>query len=218
MPRVAAAAVFVLMGGLLGGCHKLSTPDRFVFTGALNDYLAQRGHFCLGMYSWPIVVADDEFTAGTRFAVQLPELEKLGLLSHEDVHADIQGADGKVVTHNGQRFNLTSEGQQYYLHVPIVVQSTAVNRVVHPADLCAATLTLDTIAGWEPPRTYNGATRTSVLYTYHIDPAPWARSAEVRRVFPMLDRVIVGEGKLQLREGFTLTPKGWVADELLPQS
>ncbi len=215
MARLAAVA-FVLSGVLLGGCHRASAPDRTNFTSALKDYLAQRGHFCLGMYNWPIVVTDDDFASKDRLAVQLPELEKVGLLSHEDVLLDIKGDNGAVTSHKARRFSMTPEGRKYYLHTPIVVQSNAINRVVHPADLCAATLTLNSIVGWEPPRSYDGATHTAVLYTYHIDTAPWGHSPDVRRVFPLLDRVIVGEGKLQLREGFTLTPKGWVADELLP--
>ena len=215
MSRLTAAAALTLAGALLGGCNRASAPDKVDLTAPLKDYLAHRGHFCMGMYNWPIVVTDADFAAKDRLAMQLPELEKAGLLAHEDVLLDIKGDRGAVTSHKARRFALTAEGQKYYLHTPIVVQTSAAQRAVHPADLCAATLTLDSIVGEEPPRDYDGAMHRSVLYTYHIDTVPWGRLTDVRRVFPMLDRVIAGEGKLQLREGFTLTPKGWVADELL---
>jgi hypothetical protein len=88
--------------------------------------------------------------------------------------------------------------------------------VVHPADFCAATLSLNQLAGWEPPKTYDGKTRKSQTYTYHIQAAPWAHAPEARRAFSLLERVIAGEGTMQLKEGMTLTPKGWVANEPLP--
>jgi hypothetical protein len=59
-----------------------------------------------------------------------------------------------------------------------------------------------------------GKTATSVVYTYKIDPAPWAKDADAQRVFPMIKRVIEGAGTMQLREGVHLTSKGWVADEV----
>jgi hypothetical protein len=60
----------------------------------------------------------------------------------------------------------------------------------------------------------NGATVTSVVYTYKVDPAPWAKNADAQRAFPMVSRVIEGAGTMQLREGVHLTSKGWVADEI----
>lgn len=216
-PAVAVAVVATLgvTLAMLGGCHRVSAPDRANFTAALNTYLAQRGHFCLAKYDWPIVVTETQFQAGGRNALQLPILEKLGLVRHEDVTANVKGDDGRMQKLEGHRFALTAQGRKYYLHIPVVVQSNAVNRVVHPADLCAATLTLNRLVGWEPLRTYEGRTRTSVTYTYRIEPVPWARTREAQLAFPMLKRVIDGAGTLQLREGFTLTPKGWVADELI---
>jgi hypothetical protein len=120
---------------------------------------------------------------------------------------------GKKITANARQFQLTSEGQKYYLHIPEVV-ATAVKSVTHPADFCAATLSLDKVVGWERPMQVDGKTATSVVYTYKIDPAPWAKNADAQRVFPMIKRVIEGAGTMQLREGVHLTSKGWVADEI----
>jgi hypothetical protein len=51
-----------------------------------------------------------------------------------------------------------------------------------------------------------------VSYTYQIETAPWMQNADAQRVFPMITRVTNGAGgRLQLRQGFTLGDKGWVA-------
>jgi len=107
----------------------------------------------------------------------------------------------------------TAEGQKYYLHVPEVV-ATAKSRVTPPADFCAAKLSLDKVVGWERPMKMEGKMATSVVYTYKIDPVPWAKNADAQRVFPMVKRVIEGAGTMQLREGVHLTDQGWVADEV----
>ena len=52
----------------------------------------------------------------------------------------------------------------------------------------------------------------TVSYTYHIEPAPWLQDADARRVLPMVAKVIQGaDGGLQMRQGFALGDKGWVA-------
>lgn len=186
--------------------------NRDNFTVAVNNFLAQRGHLCIGKYDWPVYVVDADKANHTRDSVQMPVLEKLGLVSGKDMM--VEGHDnGKKIVAHARQYQLTKEGQKYYLHIPEVV-ATATTRVTHPADFCVATLTLDKVVGWEKPVQRNGETMTSVLYTYRIDPAPWAKDPEFLRVFPMVERVIEGEGTLQLREGMHLTSKGWVADEI----
>ena len=49
-------------------------------------------------------------------------------------------------------------------------------------------------------------------YTYHVEPAPFTLAAEVQAVFPAVARVIAGDGTAELKEGFTLTREGWVAN------
>jgi hypothetical protein len=94
------------------------------------------------------------------------------------------------------------------------VVATATKRVTHPADFCVATLSLDHVVGWEKPVQEHGGTMTSVVYTYKLDPAPFATDPSFQQVFPMVKRVVEGQGTLQLREGMHLTPNGWVADEI----
>lgn len=182
------------------------------FTAAVNDFLAKRGHLCLAKYDWPVYVVDADKENHTSDSMQMPVLEKLGLVSGKNMM--VQGEDkGKKLVAHARQYKLTKEGEKYYLHNPEVI-ATATTRVTHPADFCVATLTLDKLVGWEKPVQRNGETMTSVIYTYKISPAPWAKNPDFLHVFPMVQRVIEGQGTLQLREGMHLTSKGWVADEI----
>ncbi|MGI4812873.1 MAG: hypothetical protein ACRYG5_06960 [Janthinobacterium lividum] len=212
--RLACGAVALITLTLLAACHdKTQDASRDNFTATINDFLSKRGHLCLAKYDWPIYVTTDDQAAGTRDAIQMPVLEKLGLVSGKDVVVQRTDETGKKITANARQFQLTAQGEKYYLHIPEVV-ATATTRVTHPADFCAATLTLDKVVGWERPAQVDGKTATSVIYTYKIEPAPWATDADAQRVFPMIKRVIEGAGTMQLREGVYLTSDGWVADEV----
>jgi len=212
--RLACGVASLIALSLLTGCHQQRQEANMSnFTATINDFLAQRGHLCLAKYDWPIYVTTEDQANGTRDALQMPVLEKLGLVAGKDMMVERTDSNGKKITAQARQYQLTTEGQKYYLHIPEVV-ATAATRVTHPADFCVATLKLDKIAGWEPPMKMNGQTVTSVAYTYQIDPAPWAKTPEFQHVFPMVARVIEGAGTMQLREGVHLTPKGWVADEI----
>jgi hypothetical protein len=212
--RIACGALALSALTLFAGCHDNSQDvNRENFTATIDNFLTQRGHLCLAKYDWPIYVTTDDMAAGTRDALQMPVLEKLGLVAGKNVVVERTDENSKKIRANARQYQLTAEGQKYYLHIPEVV-ATATSRVTHPADFCAATLSLDKVVGWERPAQVNGQTATSVIYTYKIDPAPWAKSADAQRVFPMVKRVIEGAGTMQLREGVYLTAKGWVADEV----
>jgi hypothetical protein len=212
--RIACGALALSALTLFAGCHDNSQDvNRQNFTVAINNFLTERGHLCLAKYDWPIYVTTDDMAAGTRDALQMPVLEKLGLVEGKNVVVERTDENGKKIRANARQFALTADGQKYYLHIPEVV-ATATSRVTHPADFCAATLSLDKVVGWERPAQVNGQTATSVIYTYKIDPAPWAQNTDAQRVFPMVKRVIEGAGTMQLREGVYLTSKGWVADEV----
>jgi hypothetical protein len=208
-----AVSLFTLM--LLGACHtkqNLSEPSMENFTTTINDYLSDRGHLCLAKNDWPVYVADEDKTSNSRDAVQMPVLEKLGMVKGTGMTVQRTDNDGVKISAPGRKYELTDEGQKYFLHKPVVV-ATATRRVTHDGDLCVATLSLDKVVGWEPPVTRDGETRTSVLYTYRIDPAPFVKTAGFQQVFPMVARVIEGAGTMQLREGVRLTADGWKADE-----
>ena len=210
MIRRASAALLAMTVCTASHANPQDT-NRENFTAAVNTFLAQRGHLCVAKYTWPIYVLDSD-KGHTNDAVQMPVLERLGLVTGKDM--TVQGTDkGKKVIAHARQYQLTQEGKKYYLHIPEVV-ATATQRVTHPADLCVATLTLDQVVGWEKPVQRNGALMTSVVYTYKIDPAPWTKDPDFQRAFPMVTRVVEGAGTLQLREGMHLTKTGWVADEI----
>jgi hypothetical protein len=210
--RGAGTAISLSVLILLGGCQdKPAEPNMENFTKTINSYLAERGHLCLAKYEWPIYVADDK-TSNSRDAVQMPVLEKLGLVKGTDMTVERTGDDGAKISAPGRQYALTDEGQKFYVHKPVVV-ATSTKQVTHDADFCVATLTLDKVVGWEPPVEQDGTSRTSVLFTYKIDPAPWTKNPDFQRVFPMVTRVVEGAGTLQLREGVRLTKDGWVAEE-----
>jgi hypothetical protein len=212
--RLACGALALSALTLFAGCHdKSQEVSRENFTATINDFLAQRGHLCLAKYDWPIYTTTDDMAAGTRDAQQMPVLEKLGLVSGKNVEVERKDENGKRITATARQYELTAEGKKYYLNIPEVV-ATGTKHVTHPADFCAATLTLDKVVGWERPAQVDGKLATSVIYTYKIDPAPWAKNPDAQRVFPMVKRVIEGAGTMQLREGVHLASNGWVADEI----
>lgn len=187
--------------------------NRDNLTASLNDYLAKRGHLCLAKYNWPIYVIDSDKAPQTDDRIQMPVLEKLGIVYGKDVTMEGHDKDGKMLRAHARQYTLTAEGQKYYLHIPEVI-ATPTQRITHPADFCVASLSLDKVVGWEKPVPRNGSLLTSVVYTYKIDPAPWTKDPDFHRVFPMVQRVIEGQGTMQLREGMHLTKTGWVADEI----
>lgn len=191
---------------LLGGCHQeqAQLPNRANFTAAVSEYLARRGHLCLAKYDWPITVTAADRETHSLDAQQMPVLEALGLVAGREVG----GAAGPA-----RAYALTAAGQEHYLHVPVVI-ATATHRVVHAADFCVATLSLDQVIGWEKPVGLDGRTATSVLFTYKIAAAPWTQTAAARRVFPAVRQAVENAGTQQLRLGMHLTQRGWIADEL----
>jgi hypothetical protein len=212
--RLACGASALIALTLCAGCHDDSQDaNRANFTATINDFLTQRGHLCLGEYDWPIYVTTGDQAAHTNHSMQMPVLEKLGIVTGKDLVVQRTDESGKKITANARQYQLTEEGQKYYLHIPEVI-ATATKRVTHPADFCAATLTLDKVVGWEPPMQREGKTVTSVVYTYKIEPAPWAKDPDAQRVYPVVKRVIEGAGTMQLREGVHLSSKGWVSDEI----
>ncbi|AOZ09417.1 hypothetical protein [Cupriavidus malaysiensis] len=210
--RYACGALSLIAAALLAACHDKAAVSQENFTKTINDYLARRGNLCVGKFDWPIYVTTDDEAARTRDAQQMPVLEKLGLVAGKSVTVERKGEDGERITAQARQYDLTAEGQKYYLHVPVVI-ATAARQVTHSADFCVAKLTLDKVVGWEPPQQRDGETKTSVLYTYKVEPAAWTQDADVRRVFPMVQRVIEGAGTMQLRAGVRLTQDGWVAEE-----
>jgi hypothetical protein len=183
---------------------------------AMQAYLAQRGDLCLAKNSWPIDVTAAESGPGSRNGVQMPVLEKLGLVSASDAVGERRDDDGNVTRVPVRRYQLTDEGKKYYLARAPHKHEVESRYAAAPQDFCAGKLSLDRVVKWETPKK-PGATAPDeaiVTYTYHIAPAPWAKDPDVSRVFPMLATVIKGEGAMELKEAFVLTDAGWEAKDI----
>lgn len=202
----------LLLAATLVGCNDdvARLPSRSNFTAALSEFLAQRGHLCLAKYEWPITVASGSDGSDAK---QLSVLEKLGLVASEESRISLIDAQGAVTLSSARHYSLTAAGHQYYLRSPVSIR-TAIQSVTYPGDLCAATLTLNRLVGWDPPLTRAGRTATSLLFTYRLQLADWARAPEFLQVFPVVVRAVQNEGVMQLRVGVHLSSHGWVADEL----
>jgi hypothetical protein len=201
----------LLLSAAIAGCADKRAPTAANFTRGLDDYLRVRGDLCLGLggEQWPIDVWPGSPAAHDRNAVQMPVLEKLGLVSSSGAVVEKTSATG-VSRVAVRRYRLTDAGRAHYRQRPGLASGSGVS------DFCVAKLTLDQVAGWEISDRGGGQRGAIVHYTYHVDAAPWTRDPDARRVFPMVDRVVRGAGSAQLAEGFTLTADGWVANELLP--
>lgn len=70
------------------------------------------------------------------------------------------------------------------------------------------------MARWEIQKE-GPATTALVSYTYHAAAPAVARDPRLGRAFPAVARLLAGDGKAELVEGFTLTSSGWTANELL---
>src|SRR4051812_33375501 len=89
---------------LLVGCAEKTDASRANFTAGLTAYLARRGDLCVGRASWPIDVGVDPDSARTRDGVQLPVLQRLGLVEATRVTL----ADGHL---EATRYRLTAAGR-----------------------------------------------------------------------------------------------------------
>jgi hypothetical protein len=208
MPPI-LCAVLTLAGTLgLGACSKPTDASAANFTAAMNTYLARRGDLCLGKNSWPIDVTEREIDSGARNAVQMPVLEKLGLVSASVAEVDLK--DDDEVSHHMKvrRYALTDAGRKFYLMRDTVQPD---GRKIPQGNFCAARLSLDKVVHWTGTP---GGKQMVVSYTYKADPAPWMKDADAQKVFPVVAKVLRGAGNAELTETFRLTDAGWVAADL----
>jgi hypothetical protein len=200
---------------LLAACgHDKQALDHASVAKAMNGYFEKRGDLCLAKSEWPIDVAPDEARAGSRNALQMPALERLGLV--ESSAAVVERDDGKLTRVKVTRYLLTALGNQYYLaRAPHKYPST--NRFASVGhDLCAARLSLDKIVGWAPAANQPAGMSPEVVvtYTYKVAPAPWTADPGVRQVFPVVANIVTGAGVLQLQETLVLADGRWEAKDI----
>lgn len=206
-PRSARILLLLALACAASACSTRdpSAPTAENLSRVLDETLVTRGDICLAMFDWPMDLTEAEAGAGSRRAVQLPVLEKLGIVRSTIVAVPRSktSPDGAI-----KRFTLTDLGQQFYKPHPYIAR----NGEQHPKDFCVAHLAREKIVGVDVDRHDAQHPQAVVSYTYTITPAPWMKDADALRVFPMVARVIQGAGGgLQLRQGFVLGERGWVA-------
>jgi hypothetical protein len=215
MKHIALGRLLLLACGLIAlvTCRPKVDPTRAAFESGLQAYLAQRGDLCVGRPRWPIDVPPD--ASGTNDAIQLPVLEQLGLVTSTVIDMRV---DGAATPFKARRYRLTSAGHRLYLDRDTRLPASPDDaRAPQRADLCFAKVTLDKVTHWEIQKE-GSATTALVSYSYHAEaPAP-VRDPRLGHVFPAVARLLAGDGKAELVEGFTLTPSGWIANELLPRA
>jgi hypothetical protein len=160
-------------------------PSQRELTQAVIQYLSDHGDLCVGKFAWPRVVTAQDRVANTNDAVQLPVLERLGLVESTDIPAP-----GSEPDQTGKTYSLTEKGRRYYVRKSHVTLGAHDAPAVHDADLCVAHLALDRVVKWSPPEEVHGHLETVVRYTYHIKAVDWMDDPQARQVFPVVDRII----------------------------
>ena len=176
---------------------------------ALEDYLVSQGNICVGKFDWPIDVTENEAKRHSRDAVQMPVLEKLRLVSSTPVTVQRPAEDGSV-TQQAVRYELTDVGRKFYVDKDASVPAAS-GSVQHHKDFCGAKLTLDEVVLWNKPMDPPDQREVTLTYTYHVKAYEWMDDPEAQRAFPMIDRVIKGDGTMRLEERMRLVASGWVA-------
>ncbi len=92
---------------ILSGCHDRKTPNETTFTLGMKAYLERRGSLCVGKTTWPIDVTRSEAVTGSRDALQMPVLERLGLVFGQEAVVKTDAVEREV-----RRYTLTSLGQR----------------------------------------------------------------------------------------------------------
>src|ERR1700677_1958601 len=93
--RTMTSKTLMIAGGV-GGALMLSSgvlragtdqPGERELTRAVTDYLSDHGDLCVGKFTWPRVVTQQDQLTHTNDAVQLPVLERLGLVESTEISA-----------------------------------------------------------------------------------------------------------------------------------
>ena len=211
------AVLATITAGILAGlsaCNNHVSINEKDLTLGMNQYLDQRGDLCLAKNSWPIDVTQREMQSLARNAVQLPIMEKLGLVSSIITTAEKRDEDG-VHSLNVRRFSLTDAGKKYYLVKEMRSMRSDGSTKIDQGDLCVARLGLDKIVKWEEIKSDDKKQRVQITYSYKIlSAAPWTSDAEIRKAFPMVAQLLQGAGTMQLQETLKFSDHGWIANEL----
>jgi hypothetical protein len=200
---IAACIAGALM--LISGAAQAATdqPSERELTGAVTHYLSDHGDLCVGKFAWPRVVTQQDQAAHTNDAVQLPVLERLGLVESTGISAP--------PTETARSYSLTAKGRRYYLQKKRITLGAHDQPVEHDKDLCVARLSLDKVVKWSPPEPVHGHPETVVRYTYHVKSADWMADPQAREVFPVVDRIIRNQDNMLMTATVELRDGKWMS-------
>jgi hypothetical protein len=219
---IAAAAGAACMVGVSQATT--TNPNEKQLTQAVKAFLADHGDLCMAKYSWPRDVTPGDEHTDPNDAVQLPVLERFGLVHSVEVPAAPQqtsaaaaGAQSSAPEASQpapaeptRRYSLTEKGRKYYLQKKHTVIGRHDFVMEHDADFCVAHLTLDKVVKWSPPEPAHNQLETVVRYTYHVKAADWMSEPEAQKVFPIADRIIRGDGSMMMSATVALQDGKWV--------
>jgi hypothetical protein len=225
-----AGALMWASGPLQAGTAQ---PSERELTSAVTHYLSDHGDLCVGKFTWPRVVTQQDQLARTNDAVQLPVLEHLGLVESTEISAPATAkpaswtpaaaeatteaaAPGSpsgsppAAAETARRYSLTAKGRRYYLQKKRITLGAHDQPVEHDQDLCVARLSLDKVVKWSPPEQVHGHPETVVRYTYHVKSADWMADSQARQVFPVVDRIIRNEDHMLMSVTVALQDGKWM--------
>ncbi|MGZ3238639.1 MAG: hypothetical protein ACXU8A_14840 [Burkholderiaceae bacterium] len=195
-------------------CANQKEPNKKMLETALRQYLATQGDLCVGKFDWPIDVSQHDIELSTRDAIQMPVMEKLGLVVSSSGTAMRKGEGDAEESVPVKRYALTDAGKKFYVQREMVAVTSSGKKIVHQGDFCAAKLSLDKLVRWDAPQLIGDIKETTATYTYKVSAADWTKDPEMQKVFPMIDRIIKGQGSMELKQRLRLTKKSWVAVNL----
>ena len=218
---VAAASVMCVTGAQAN----VTDPKPKELTQAVQAFLADHGDLCLALYTWPREVTAEDRESNSNEAVQMPVLERLGVVQSVELRepaaratpiAAVDAQPSAPVSPQlappapTKRYSLTATGQQYFLRKTRITLDPHSQPEQHDADFCVAHLTLDKVVKWSPPAPVHNHMETVVEYTYHINAAPFMSDPEAQKVFPVVDRIVRGAGILMMTATVQLRDGRWV--------
>jgi hypothetical protein len=205
------AMMFVSTAAL---CANQKEPNKKVLETALKQYLAKQGDLCVGKFDWPIDVSQRDIEMRSRDAIQMPVMEKLGLVMSSSGTTIRKGEGDAEESVLVKRYTLTDAGKKFYVRREMITVISSGKKIAHQGDFCAAKLSLDKIVRWDQPKVIGDTTETTATYTYKVAAADWTKDPEMQKVFPMIDRIIKGQGSMELKQRVRLTKNSWTAVNL----
>ena len=201
--KIISIAAVLAMAAAAHSAHAAPRPASKAMAAGLSQYLARNGDVCVGKFDWPIDVAPGDAEAGSRDAVQLPVLARLGLVESASgmvVRRNAEGAEQEVPV---QRYSLTEAGRKFYLKRYSTTIAPTGEKVARQGDFCVGKLSLAKLVAWD-------AGTETASYTYKFAAAPWMREASAQQVFPMIAYIMKGEGQLRMTQRLRLDHGRWI--------